>query len=465
MELTRIHYISLILVLLLSFIPGWYVGRKVKSADDFNVGGRKAGTVLVAGGIFSTAIGGAATVGTAQMAFNYGLYALWFTIGIGASLICMGLFYAAPLRISGFTTVSEFMVKNFGKTAGPITSLTASMGIFFSIVASCLTVFHLLVGLFHLSNVTTAAIILCVVLASVFFGGFNSSGSGGLFKAGLLLVTLFVAGIAAYIGIGGIAGLHTKFPPFPWFSFWGRGVEAGLYSCFSVFVGILCTQSYIQAVFSAKNSKTAALGCILAGTVVIPVGIPAMIIGMFMRATHPDILPIDALPLYFINYLPPWLGGAALTGIIISSIGSVAGLALGCGTMISNDVFYKLIGIKNTVKLLWINRFAVFLITILALIFVVYNLDSYVLMWSYFSMALRASGIFLPLTFAIIFKGRLSHFWGVMAMVAGIFVALTWKIFVPTAHYSLFQSLGANLLFLIPAVFFAKEYKGKHKSR
>ena len=40
-------------------------------------------------------------------------------------------------------------------------------------------------------------------------------------------------------------------------------------------------------------------------------------------------------------------------------------------------------------------------------------------------MALRASGIFLPLTFAIIFKGKLSHSWGIMAMVAGIFVALT----------------------------------------
>jgi len=63
------------------------------------------------------------------------------------------------------------------------------------------------------------------------------------------------------------------------------------------------------------------------------------------------------------------------------------------------------------------------------------------------------------LTFAIIFKGRLSHSWGVMAMVAGIFVALTWKMFVPTANYTLFQSLVTNLFFLIPAVIFAKAHK------
>lgn len=459
MELTTTHYISLILVLLLSFIPGWYVARKVKSADDYNVGGRKSSVVLVAGGIFSTAVGGAATVGTAQMAFNYGLCSWWFTIGIGLSLICMGLFYASPLRESGLTTISEFMVNNFGDKAGPITSITASMGIFFSIVASCLTVFHLSIGLFHFSNLLTAGAILFIVLASVFWGGINSSGMGGLFKAGLLLGTLFIAGTAAYIAIGGMSGLHAQFPSFPWFSFWGRGVENGLYSFFSVLVGIICTQSYIQAVFSAKDNKTAAQGCLLAGLLVIPVGIPAMFIGMFMRVAHPDILPIDALPLYFINYLPPWLGGAALTGIIISSIGSVAGLALGCSTMISNDVFGKIAGIKDSAKLLLINRFSVLTITVLSLTFVMYNLDSYVLTWSYFSMALRASGIFLPLTFAIIFKGRLAHSWGIMAMVAGIFVALTWKIFVPTANYTLFQSLVTNLFFLIPAVFFAKVHK------
>ena len=459
MQLTGMHYFSLIVVLLLSFVPGLYVGRKVKSADDYNVGGRKSGVFLVAGGIFSTAIGGAATVGTAQMAFNYGLCSWWFTIAIGLSLICMGLFYAKPLRRSGLTTISEFMVNNFGEKAGPITSITASMGIFFSIVASCLTVFHLLVGLFHSGNLLTAGVILIIVLASVFLGGINSSGMGGLFKAGLLLSTLFVAGVFAYSEVGGITGLHAQFSPFPWFSFWGRGVETGIYSCFSVLVGIICTQSYIQAVFSAKDSKTAAHGCILAGILVIPVGIPAMFIGMFMRVTNPDILPIDALPLYFINYLPPWLGGAALTGIIISAIGSIAGLALGCGTMISNDVFGKFAGIKDSVKLLLINRLAVLTITILSLFFVMYNLNSYVLTWTYFSMALRASGIFLPLTFAIIFKGKISHSWGVVAMAAGIFIALTWKFFVPTANYTLFQSLVANLIFLIPAVIFAKKQR------
>jgi len=459
MQLTSIHYISLILVLLLSFIPGWYVARKVKSADDFNVGGRRSSTLLVAGGILSTVIGGSATVGTAQLAFNYGFSAWWFTIGAGLSLILMGLFYAAPLRNSGLTTISEFMVKNFGDKAGPITSATATMGIFFSIVASSLTAFHLFGGIFHLSNYVTAAIILGIVVSLVFVGGISSTGMGGLFKVALLFGTLFVAGVIAYMAFGGIIGMHTQFPLFPWFSFWGSGVESGLYSCSSVIVGVISTQSYIQAVFSAKDSKTAAKGCFLAAALVIPVGIPAVFIGMYMKVAHPEIMPIDALPLYFINYLPPWLGGAALTGIILSSIGSVAGLALGCGTMISKDIIGTFTSIKDSSKLLWINRFSVLFITVLALVFVINNLDSYVLTWNYFSMALRAAGIFLPLTFAIMFKGRISHFWGIMAMIAGIFIALTWKVFVPTAHYSLFPSLVANLVFLIPAVFFAKRHK------
>ncbi|MEG0798308.1 MAG: sodium:solute symporter family protein [Acidaminococcaceae bacterium] len=459
MQLSSTHLVSLILVLLLSLVPSLYAGRKVKSEEDFSVGGRSAGTVLVAGSIIGTIVGGAATVGTAQLGFTLGLAAWWFTLGSGIALLIMATFYARPLRQSGLTTISEFLVVSYGKKAGPLASLAATAGIFFSIVASTLTALNLIAGIFRLSLPLAAILLVTIVLGFVFLGGINGSGMAGLFKIGLIFATLFVSGSVAFQHLGGLNGLTQTFPAAPWFSLFGGGVQYALVNLLSLVIGIISTQTYIQALFSAKDSKTAAVGCVVAALIVIPVGLPSVIIGMFMHVNHPGISSIEALPLYLTLYMPDWLGGAALAALVLSAIGSIAGLSLGCSTMLTRDIFKAVLGFEKGQQLLWINRSLVLVITVTATIFTFYHLDSYVLEWNYLSMALRGAGVFLPLTFAIAFKNRIAPGAGLAAMLAGILVALTWKFLVPGAGQALFPSLAFNLLFLIPGVLFAGKVK------
>lgn len=51
MQLTATHYISLAVTLLVTLLPGLLAAKRVKSADDYNVGGRSSGAGLVAGTI------------------------------------------------------------------------------------------------------------------------------------------------------------------------------------------------------------------------------------------------------------------------------------------------------------------------------------------------------------------------------------------------------------------------------
>lgn len=113
MELGFVHILSLITTLAVVLGCGIYSSRKVKSADDFDVGGRSAGVIMVAGSIAATIIGGAATIGTAQGGFTFGFAAWWFTLGSGIGFLIMAAFYARPLRKSGLTTISEYLVINF----------------------------------------------------------------------------------------------------------------------------------------------------------------------------------------------------------------------------------------------------------------------------------------------------------------------------------------------------------------
>ena len=452
MQLSSTQFISMIVVLILASIPGLLAAKKVKSEADYSVGGRKAGSVLVAGTIIGTIVGAAATIGTAQLGFKVGISAWWFTVGSGISLIVMALFYAKPLRDSGLTTISEFLVINYGKNAGPISSIAATVGIFLSIVASMLTAIHLIAGVFHVNLLEASAIIMIVVLLSVLLGGISGSGTAGLVKVGLIFGTIFIAGIWAYNDLGGISGIRMTFPATPWLSMFAGGSEKVVYNLLALIIGVISTQSYIQALFSASDSKTASIGCIIAAIIVIPIGLPSAIIGMSVQASNPGINSIDALPVYLLNYMPDWLGGAAIAALILSALWSISGLVLGCGTMISRDIFKAVFCFENHRVLLWINRSFVFLITLAAEIVVFYNSDSYVLDWTYLSMALRGAGIFLPLTFAIIFKNKVPAKAGLLSMLAGIFVALTWRVFFPEAKETLFPSLAFNLLFLLPGV-------------
>ena len=457
MKLSLVHLVSLALTLLVTMLPGIIASRRIKSADDYNVGGRSAGVGLVAGSIIGTIVGGAATVGTAQLGFKLGLTAWWFTLGSGIALLIMALFYAKPLRASGLTTVAEFLVTNYGKPAGWLATVSSCAGIFFSIVASTLTALHLVAGIFGVNLYASAALILLITAGFVFFGGISGSGMAGIMKIVFVFASIFVGGILAFFEMGGSAGLTAAFPAHPWFSLFGRGMEDGLFSLCSMIIGVISTQTYVQALFSAKDSKTAAVGCVTAACIVIPVGLPSVMIGMFMHAHHPDINSIDALPLYLSTYLPDWLGGIGLAALLLSALGSIAGLALGIGTMISRDIISKLWRSATSVNLLWASRFSVLLATVAAIVFVFFHLDSSVLEWNYLSMALRGSGIFLPLTFCVFFPHKVRASMGVAAMGAGVFAALFWKHISPWQINSLFPALVYNLIFLAIGLWWGKK--------
>lgn len=417
MELTDVHLCSLIITVIVVIGSGIYSARAVNSAEGYSLGGRSSGVTLIAGSIAGTVIGGGATVGTAQMAYSLGLSAWWFTLGSGLGFILMGLFYARPLRSTGLETIPQYLVLNYGKMAGPLASVIASIGILFSAVASCLPGIQIIAAVFNITPWPAAMILIALVAAYVFFGGMKGAGISGIIKLIIIWITLFAAGGTAFFALQDMPNLENAFPSYPWFSLFGNGIWAGLGNLCSLIVGIICTQTYIQAIFSASDSRTAAVGAFAAALVVIPVGLPSIAIAMFMHAAHPDILPILVLPIYLLQYQPAWLGGIGIAGILLSLVGSIAGLALGIGTMVSKDLCYEMLHIRTSRTVLWVNRITVLLVTFIASLIAILNLKSQVLGWNYMSMALRGGGVFLPLTLAIFVPGRLTPGWAISSMV------------------------------------------------
>lgn len=310
MNLTVTHAIIILITVALVIGIGIYHSRSVKSAAGYSVGGRSAGVPLVAGSIAGTVVGGGATVGTAQLAYSFGLSAWWFTLGSGIAFIIMGIFYARRMRGTGLETIPQFLSLHYGKRAEELSSVISSIGILFSAVASCLPGIEIISSLFGLDPMISSVVLILLVIGYTFFGGMKSAAIGGILKMGIIWFALFIAGFEAFQAIYGTAAWDSMAPSE--FSLFGRGFEPSMANLFSVIVGVLCTQTYIQCIFSASTPITAAFGCFAAALIVIPVGLPNVAIGMYMHAMDPDVMPILVLPAYLINHTGVFIGSLAM---------------------------------------------------------------------------------------------------------------------------------------------------------
>jgi SSS family solute:Na+ symporter len=195
MSLSIWHIIGIVATLALIIGVGIYSGKKVTDAADFTTGGGKAGATLVAGAIMGSLVSGQASVGTAQLAFTYGLSAWWFTLGAGVGCLLLAIGYVIPLRHSGSTTLLDVISKEYGAKAGYFGSVLCSLGIFISVIAQVLSSVALLTTIFPVSALTAAIVSILVMAIYVIFGGVWGAGMGGVVK----LILLYVSCIAGCI--------------------------------------------------------------------------------------------------------------------------------------------------------------------------------------------------------------------------------------------------------------------------
>ena len=318
LTITPLQLTLLLMTIFLVIGGGIYASRTVRTAEGYTLGGRSAGPAMLAGSLAGTMVGGGATIGTAQLASSVGLSAWWFTLGSGITFILMGLFYARPLRRTNLETIPQYLSLHYGDAVGKAATVVASLGIFFSIVASLLPGMEMISALFGTPASLSTLLLLLLVFAYIFFGGMKSAGVGGILKMVLIWVTLLLSGASAYTALHTDPRYAAALSAFPWYSLFGRGVDSALSNFLSLLVGVLSTQTYIQCLFSASSPKTAMYGSFAGALITIPVGLPCSLIGMYMHVARPEVPAMRVLPTYLLEHQPAWIGSLALGGIVLS---------------------------------------------------------------------------------------------------------------------------------------------------
>ncbi|MBQ4576306.1 MAG: sodium:solute symporter family protein, partial [Firmicutes bacterium] len=197
--------LGMVFALGLVCLTGMYAGRKVTSAADFTTGSNM-GTAMVAGALIGTLVGGASTIGTAQLAYTYGFSAWWFTLGGGIGLVIMAALFAKPLYTSGSKTLPQILSKEYGKKIATLAAVLMSVGTFISIVSQLLSGAALLTSITPLSSGVAMLAVIVLMGVYVVFGGALGAGMVGILKTILLYVSTIVCGLLS-LKLGG--GLST----------------------------------------------------------------------------------------------------------------------------------------------------------------------------------------------------------------------------------------------------------------
>ena len=441
--------ISAFITLMITGIIGFLSKSKVKTSKDFVSGGSKLGVMGVTSMLMGSIIGGASTVGTAQMAYNRGIGAVWFIFGLSIASILLGLFYSTQVNKKSTETIPQIIGNTYGKKARTASSILLSIGMFIHINGQIIACTALFTTLFGMSASKTSIIVVCLLVVYVVFGGFWGSTMVGAVKTILLYGTSIICGLLLIFKFNGINDITSFLPQEPWFNLFSGGLSSDLASGISTIVGVLSTQTYFQAVMAGKDSKTSRKSAFLVAFLVFPIGIVCTMIGMYMRIHHPGISPSGAFPLFLMNYLNPVLGGVCIATVLISSIATGAGLTLGIATMFVRDIYNQYLN-KNAgdKKQLYILRGTIVSIGIMTLLIVINNKDSMILNWGFLSMIFRATPIFIPLTAAMFFKDKIRIEAGMYSIIAGPLASFIWILLGFEKINSIYIGLSISILIL-----------------
>lgn len=446
---------GILLVLCLIICVGIFSGQKVKKSSDFLTGGGQASSFLVCGSILGSLVSSQATIGTAQLAFHYGLAAWWFTLGSGLGCLVLALGYTRPLRRSGCITELQIISQEYGASAGSIGSILCSIGIFISILAQTAACVGLITVLFPgISSPIAAVISVLIMGVYVIFGGAWGAGMGGVVKLLLLCITSMVGCIYVMVSCGGVSGIFEQLSSLFLHTDLGgiqmaanglkdlsseldisqrfsnpiaRGAMKDIGSGLSLLLGVLSTQTYAQAIWSAKSDTAAKRGALISACLIPPIGICGICIGLFMRTHYilqaeadtltalGRLLPelpvlestIQVFPAFVLNHLPPLAAGMILGTLLITVIGGAAGLSLGMASILLKDVFKNICRCHKISELRFVRLIIAGILTLAAMITILIPTGT-INDLGFLSMGLRGSIVFLPLLCALWFPGKVS---------------------------------------------------------
>lgn len=435
-------YVMFGVYLLLMIAIGCIFVTKIKSTDEYFLGGRGVGAWVTALSAQASDMSGWLLMGLPGAVYMAGLGESWVAIGLAVGTILNWIFIAPRLRIYtekvNSVTLSTFFENRFREKSGILRTLSAIVILgFFTIYAgsglvACGKLFNVMFGLKYEIAVLIG---MAVVLLYTILGGYLAVCWTDLIQGALMFFAIIIVPVTAYFFIQNNMEPGTLSNAFGDNSLSlipaGTSGSVALFAIISSAVWGLgyCGQPHILTRFmSIKNAKLLPRSTTIATIWVVISLAAAVVIGFLAKPIFPG-LDKNASEEVFIKLIGflcnPWIGGVLLAAILAAIMSTIDSQLLVSSSALTEDFYKKFFRRSVSVKeLVWISRVSVLLITILATTLALAPNDTIFgivkFAWGGFGAA------FGPVVIMSLYSRKTSSVSAIAGMLAGSIVMLVW---------------------------------------
>ncbi len=325
---------------------GLWLGRRVQSANDFFVAGRKLGPTLIFSTMLAANIGAGSTVAAAGLGYANGVSAWWWVGSAAIGSLVLAFWIGPRMRQLAerhqFQTLGDYLDFRFGKGVRATVTILMLFG-----TLSLLAV--QLIGIGFVLNVITglerwAGSIIGGIVVIVYFsaGGLFASAWINLIQLIILLLGFIIALPLAMTTAGGFRQIYEATHHID--QFWNplQGGTSGWFYLVSPGLAFIVSPGLIQKVYGARDDRTVRLGVALNGIVLLLFAAVPMFFGVIARATYPSLPdPALALPSLLVDSVPPMVGALGLAALFSAEVSSSDAILFMFATSLAKDLYRR----------------------------------------------------------------------------------------------------------------------------
>jgi sodium/proline symporter len=385
-------YTVLFLYFVILFLIGYFASKKVKTVEDYYVGGKNLGFWVVAFSARATGESAWLLLGLTGLGAMVGVSAFWVVvgevIGVGISWFFMAEKFKNLSDQFKSITIPDYLVSRFKAKSHALRIIAATaLSLFIVIYVSAQidatgTAFETFLGW----NYFTGAIVgFCIVLAYTSFGGFVAVAWSDLFQGLVMLLCLTLLPIVAYFHFPADASFSTevvKLDPY-FLNIWGEG-GLTLLSFFTilgmVFIGLgfMGSPQLFIRFMSIKDTNEIKKGRWVAIAFTILADVAAVLIGIYGRylltsiGDDPETIlgngGQNVLSLLVEKVMPLALIGFYVAAVLSAIMSTIDSLLVVASSAISRDFYQQIFKPNKTqAELALLSKIITIVLALLAL--------------------------------------------------------------------------------------------------
>jgi SSS family solute:Na+ symporter len=338
-------YLALLVVYSAAQIAlGLWIGRRVRTATDFFVAGRRLGPGLIFSTMLAANIGGGSTVGATGLGYRDGLAAVWWVGSAAVGSVALAMWIGPAMRRVAaervLRTVGDFLEYRFGVTVRTAIAGLLWFGAVFILAGQLVAIATILEAI-----VGVPFVLGCVIgglLITVYFtaGGLLTSAWVNLVQLSVKLIGFAIALPLALAAVGGWPALRAMHPTADYWNLW-HGGRSGLVYLAMLGPAFVVSPGLLQKIYGARDDRAVRIGVGLNAVGLALYALVPVVMGMIARLQFPDLAaPKDALPTVLLHGVPPIVGAIGLAAVFSAELSAADAVLFMLTTSLSQD-FYK----------------------------------------------------------------------------------------------------------------------------